>query len=285
MQKRKKKTFWKNIRFKYKVSIINENTLEEITNLKISKLNGLSILLFTSFVIFLTSSCLIIFTPLRNYLPGYVNSEIRSQIVSNKIYTDSISEVIRKQSVYINNIKDILSDKIDIDTVNTIESSKLYKKDTLINRTKRENDFRKKYEDIEKYNLTNITANQTELTGLNFFRPIKGIIINTFNPSNRHYGIDVSVEQNDNILSILDGTIILCNYTGDFGYCIIIQHSNNIISIYKHCGNVLKKTGDLVKAGEAIALTNNKSEKNIKHLHFELWYKGKAIDPNKYIVF
>lgn len=285
MQRKKNKTFWKNIRFKYKVSIINENTLEEITNLKISKLNGLSIILFTSFVIFLISSCIIIFTPLRNYLPGYVNSEIRSQIVYNKIYTDSISDIIRKQSIYINNIKDILSDKVNIDTVSTTESSNVYKKDTLINRTQREDDFRKKYEDTEKYNLTNITANQTELTGLNFFRPIRGIVINTFNPSNKHYGIDVSVEQNDNILSILDGTIIFCNYTGDFGYCIAIQHSNNIISIYKHCGNVLKQTGEMVKAGEAIALTNNKSERNIKHLHFELWYKGKAIDPNKYIVF
>ena len=70
------------------------------------------------------------------------------------------------------------------------------------------------------------------------------------------------------------------------GYVIQVQHSQNLVSVYKHCGSLLKKEGDIVKAGEAIALVGNTGEKTTgPHLHFEIWNRGRALDPAKYIVF
>lgn len=75
-KKKRSRAFWKNFKFKYKVTIVNENTLEEIVGLRVSKLNGLSVLLCVWQVLFLIAACIIAFTPLRNYLPGYMNSEV-----------------------------------------------------------------------------------------------------------------------------------------------------------------------------------------------------------------
>ena len=90
VKKKRHKAFWSNIKFKYKLTIINENTLEEVVGLRVSKLNGISVLLSVLTVLFLVASVIIAFTPLRNYLPGYMNSEIRAQVVENALRVDSL---------------------------------------------------------------------------------------------------------------------------------------------------------------------------------------------------
>lgn len=281
MQRKKRKVFWRNFRFKYKVSIINENTLEEVFGIHISKLNGLSVVLVSAFVIFAISSCIIIFTPLRFYLPGYVNSELRSQIVANSIATDTLFEKIRKQDAYINNVKSILGGNIAIDSVTTLDTFPPNKQDTLLTASEKEIIFRKQYEEAEKYNLTNTEAIKSGLSGVNFIRPTRGIIISQFKPTELHFGVDISADENENVLSVLDGTVIFSNYTAQWEYVVAIQHANGIISMYKHCDAPFKQIGEKVRSGEAIALTNKKS----KHIHFELWFNGQAIDPKKYIAF
>ena len=104
-KRRRSKAFWKNFKFKYKLTIVNENTLEEIVGLRVSKLNGLSVLLCVLAVLFLIASCIITFTPLRNYLPGYMNSEVRTQIVDNALRVDSLQQVLNKQNLYIMNLQ------------------------------------------------------------------------------------------------------------------------------------------------------------------------------------
>ena len=107
MPRKRSKAFWNNFKFKYKLTIINENTLEEIVGLRVSKLNGLSVLLSVLAVLFLIAACIIAFTPLRNYLPGYMNSEVRSQIVDNALRVDSLQELLNRQNLYILYVHDV----------------------------------------------------------------------------------------------------------------------------------------------------------------------------------
>ena len=128
--------------------------------------------------------------------------------------------------------------------------------------------------------------NAPAVTGLIFFRPTRGMISSEFDAAKKHYGIDIAASPNESVLATLDGTVMLATYTADTGYVIQVQHGQNLVSIYKHCGSLLKKVGDTVKAGEAIALVGNTGEKTTgPHLHFEIWNRGRALDPSKYIVF
>ena len=284
--KNKRKSFWKNFKFKYKLTITNENTMEEIVGIHVSKLNGVSVLLFAVTVIFLITSVIIAFTPLRNYLPGYMNSEVREQVVLNALRADSLQWVLERQRMYIMNIQDIISGNVKVDSVHSIDSLTVTRTEELVERTQAEDDFRKQYEETERYNLTTID-NAPVMSGLIFFRPTRGMVSSDFDANKQHYGIDIAANPNESVLATLDGTVILATYTADTGYVIQVQHAQNLVSVYKHCGSLLKKVGDTVKAGEAIALVGKTGEKTTggPHLHFELWNKGRALDPSKYIVF
>ena len=283
--KNKRKAFWKNFKFKYKLTIINENTLEEIVGIHVSKLNGVSVLLSAVTVIFLIASLIIVFTPLRNYLPGYMNTEIREQVVTNALRADSLQWLLDRQRMYIMNIQDIISGNIKVDSVYSIDSLMEARTEELMERTQAEEEFRKQYEETERYNLTTID-NAQAVTGLIFFRPTRGMVSSEFDANQKHFGIDIAASPNESVLATLDGTVILATYTADTGYVIQVQHSQNLMSVYKHCGSLLKKVGDSVKAGEAIALVGNTGEKTTgPHLHFEIWNRGRALDPSKYIVF
>lgn len=284
-KKRRSKAFWNNFKFKYKLTVINENTLEEIVGLRVSKLNGLSVLLTVLAILFLIAACIIAFTPLRNYLPGYMNSEVRGQIVNNALRVDSLQQILDKQNLYIMNIQDIFSGKVQIDSVQTLDSLTAARHDTLMERTKREEEFRRQYEETEKYNLTTI-ASQPDVNGLIFYRPTRGMVSDHFNAEKKHFGTDIAANPNESVLATMDGTVILSTYTAETGYLIAVQHNQDFISVYKHCGSLLKKEGERVKGGEAIALVGNSGTLSTgPHLHFELWYKGRPVNSEKYIVY
>ncbi|MDR0939036.1 MAG: M23 family metallopeptidase [Mediterranea sp.] len=281
----RRRLFWKNFKFKYKITIINENTLEEVAGLRVSKMNGLSVLLTLLAVLFLVAACIIAFTPLRNYLPGYMNSEVRMQIVKNDLTVDSLREVMNRQHLYIMNIQDIFSGKVRIDSVRTLDSLTTARADTLMERTRREEEFRHQYEEREKYNLTSISS-QPDINGLLLYRPTRGLVVTKFDEERQRYGTDIAASPNESVLATMDGTVVVSTYTADTGYLIAVQHNQDLLSLYKYCGPLLKNVGDRVKGGEAIAVVaSGTAEGNAPHLHFELWFKGHPVNSEKYIVY
>jgi murein DD-endopeptidase MepM/ murein hydrolase activator NlpD len=119
-----------------------------------------------------------------------------------------------------------------------------------------------------------------------FFPPLRGIVTTTFDRSEGHYGIDVVTKADAAVKSCLDGTVTLASWTTDAGHVIQVQHRYNLVSLYKHNSTLLRKVGDRVKAGEAIAIVGNSGELTTgPHLHFELWLNGEPVDPQAYMVF
>ena len=283
----KLKTIWQDIKFKYRLTITNENTLEEVAGVHVSKLNVISLLLFVLFVTFTVVSAFITYTPLRNYMPGYMNSEIREQVVLNALRADSLEMLIDRQSLYIMNIQDIFFGRVKPDTIQSMDSLTQIRQDTLMERTQREAEFRRQYEEAEKYNLNSLNATN-ESAGLIFHRPTRGMISTPFNADAhvRHLGTDIVATRGESVLATLDGTVILSAYTAESGYVIAVQHSRDFVSFYKHCGTLLKHEGESVVGGEAIAIVGmTGQEVTGPHLHFELWHKGRPVNPELYVVF
>ena len=82
--------------------------------------------------------------------------------------------------------------------------------------------------------------------------------------------------------------MILSDYTSNEGFTIVVQHRENMASVYRNCYRLLKSVGDRVIAGDAIGTLRNVTDTTgIKrdYLHFELWHRGKPLDPNVYIAF
>ncbi|MEZ7954822.1 MAG: M23 family metallopeptidase, partial [Bacteroidales bacterium] len=138
----------------------------------------------------------------------------------------------------------------------------------------------------EQFNVGSPSNRVNQIEGLHFFPPVKGIVSDGFNLATNHPYIDIAAPANSVVSAVLDGTVIMATWTDETGFTIQIQHSNDLISIYKHNSKLLKRTGDKVKAGTAISLVGSTGTLTTgAHLHFELWYKGVAVDPAKYINF
>ena len=124
------------------------------------------------------------------------------------------------------------------------------------------------------------------MTDAIFYRPVRGMLAHDFNPDDRHFGVDIAAGADESILATLDGTVIFSGYTADAGHVIALQHGSNLVSVYKHCGSLLKSLGDKVAAGEVIALVGRPDgTTGGPHLHFELWHRGQVLNPAQFIVF
>lgn len=287
-QKKRKhqKSFWHRIRFKYKLSFFNEATLEEVWSFRLSQLSAFVVMAVFAFFLIAVTSFIIIITPIRNYLPGYLDVEVRKEIVQNALKADSLERMIAVQTLYLKNVAGILSGTMPLDSIRTIDSLAHADANYEIPRGKVESDFVKKFEEEEKYNLTVLTPSEIISDNIFFYKPVSGVISAHYEAENRHYGVDLVAAARESVLSTLDGTVVFTGFDANYGNVIQIQHKNGFLSIYKHNELLLKEAGDQVVAGEAIALVGNTGKLSTgPHLHFELWYKGAPVNPEEYIAF
>lgn len=232
------------------------------------------------------TAALLFFTPLKALMPGYVSPDVRRQIVESSLRIDSLSHAMQRHQLYVMNIKDILRGEVKMDSVNTIDSLTILRSEDLMERTEREKEFSRKYEEIEKYNLTSHTLRYSEIEALHFYPPMRGMLTTAYAPSELHFGIDVSATNDRNVCAVLDGTILMSGYTAQNGYVIVMQHADNLVTMYKHLSTILKSKGEKVKAGEVLGIAGLQDEnKNNPYLHFEVWHKGVSLDPTRYISF
>lgn len=279
------KRFGEFLNNKYRLVILNDNTFGEKISLRLSPL-GIIIGIFAITIIMTTLVIsLVAFTPFREYIPGYGTVAERKQILKLSQKADSMEQTIEARALYMNSILNVLNEKFETKTEKP-------KKDTTgkyanVNTKPSEIDLEFRT-DIEQNKTTSI-ATKTKYKGLSeivFFTPATGIITTSFNLTENHFGIDIVTKPDETVKSTLDGTIIFSGFSAEDGNIVQIQHNNNLTSIYKHNSTLLKKTGDRIKAGEAISVVGNTGEKSKgPHLHFELWFDGQPINPQDFVAF
>ncbi len=285
-RKPNKKSFWHRIRFKYKLSFFNEGTLEEVWSFRLSQLSAFAMLALFALLLIAFTSFIIIKTPIRNYLPGYLDIEVRKEIVQNALRADSLERMIQVQNLYLKNVSGILSGTMPVDSIRDIDSLARTNPDYEIPRSTEEMAFVKDFEEAEKYNLTVLNPNQVPTEGIFFYKPVAGVVSSHYDANQKHYGVDLVAAPKESVLSTLDGTVVFSGFDPNYGNVIQVQHKNGFLSIYKHNELLLKEVGDRVVAGEAIALVGNTGKLSTgPHLHFELWYKGNTVNPEEYIAF
>ena len=202
---------------------------------------------------------------------------------------DSLAYLSNANAVYLNNLKNIINGNIK--DANLAKPKDLTKASDSIKLNQKiseeEKELRKLIESEGKFDLeADNGINQTGIASYTFFSPLKGKVTDPFNAQKQHHGVDITSRKNETIKATLEGTVIFSNFTSETGYVIGIQHSNNLISFYKHCSVLLKKVGSFVQTGEVIAIVGDSGEYTTgPHLHFELWFNGIAVDPQNYMTF
>jgi len=282
--------FRKKLHDKYRLVIMNDSTFERKISFRLTRMNVFVVMGAAVMLLIVATTFIIAYTPLREYIPGYGDVNMQRELYHLTLKTDSMEKEIIRRELYLKNIRYIIEgrDFPQPDMKKPSDTSIHQYKNLNFNISPEDSALRNDIESIDKYNLSfsSGTHSDNSISNFFFFTPIKGMVVNGFNPAKGHYGIDIAANQNDAVKATLDGTVIFTGWTLETGYIISIQHSNNIISVYKHNSTLLKKTGDYVKAGDPIAIVGNTGELTTgPHLHFELWHNGTAANPKEFMSF
>lgn len=286
MSKKEQQKIKKKLLDKFRLVILNENTFEERLSIKLTRLNVFVIVTLSGILLVIFTILFIAYTPLKEYIPGYSSTALKSQATKLSFKTDSLQRVLTVNERYYSSIKQVLRGEVELENLNKdsiINAAQLEISQFNLSPTKEDSVLRAKVEKEDKYNLF---ESATSVTNFVLFPPVTGTISEPYNVEEKHYAVDVIVAKNTPVKATADGVVIFAEWTVSTGHVIILEHSYGLISVYKHNATITKLQADLVKAGEVIATSGNTGELSTgPHLHFELWSDGYPINPTNFIDF
>lgn len=264
---------------RFRLSLVDDMTHRKLWVVHFTKGGFLVRVISAIVVLFAIVYALLAYTPLRTSIPGYPDAHTKRAAIQNAIRIDSLENVISRWELYSENILRVIEGEapLPVDSVIRLADAAASEGRDAAFLAQRDSALRDLVNREEQFGVTDREERVLPIEGLHFFTPLKGIVSQGFE-SVLHPYIEVTAPANSVVMSALEGTVVFDGWNDESGYTIAIQHSGDLVTVYKHNQKLLRKTGDRVSAGTSIALAGDR-------LHFELWYRGEAMDPAKYIVF
>jgi murein DD-endopeptidase MepM/ murein hydrolase activator NlpD len=269
--------------------IRNEENLSEKSTLAFTYAKVLVFSVVVFVVLFVVSLFLAETLLAKWFDPRHAQLEANKQLFTLATKVDSLALEVDRKDKFIQNFQRILSGDTAsefVDPAQNLAGERPVKIVGTMNAAQSDSVFRKEFEKSQLASVALTSNKYRELQQTFFFTPITGFISDHYDVKKGHFGIDVVAKKNEPVKCIADGTVIIRDWTQDSGYVIAIQHTGNLISIYKHNAELLKKVGTFVNAGEIISIVGNSGEMTDgPHLHFELWYNGSSLNPEEFVTF
>ncbi|UZR95050.1 M23 family metallopeptidase [Chondrinema litorale] len=286
MKQKKKLSNWLSSRFL--LIIRHEENFAEKATIKFSYVK-LFLVIGGIFVLFSGLSFLLVTTVLSKWFDPRIDYvKMNSTLIEMQENIDSLMVQMEIKEKSLTNFRNVLTGNVDFVVFeNPVEDDSVTQNaEENAELAKVESDFRKQFEESDYDQLNFINNAKSDLQQLFFFTPIDGVISRKYSISEGHYGLDIVARKNEPVKAVSDGTVLISSWTQDSGHVIAVQHKHQLISFYKHNSARLKNVGDVVKAGDIIAIIGNSGElTDGPHLHFELWYDGNAVNPEDFMTF
>lgn len=281
------------IKHKHRFVVMDTDTFKEKFSFQLSGINLFVTIGITVIVLIVLTTVLIAFTPLREMIPGYTDTEMVEQTYENAHKVDSLEAELANQEWMVATIQAILSgqkvspefDSVRNDTTASLQQiAKAYRhsmEDSLLRLEVEQED--NQYQ-VKVANRQSTSPAEAPTVAHLFFAPIKGNIIAGFDAN--HPGVDIAGSASKPVTSAYRGTVVFAGFTTEEGHVIVLQHPGNVLTVYKNNSSLIKRRGDAVRAGEPIAYTGTTGRRELgPHLHFEIWVGGVPVNPEEYISF
>ena len=282
----RRKRIKKKLLSRYRLVILNEETFEEQLYFRLTRLNVIIISTFIFTLLFTGTIAVVSYTPIKEYIPGYASNKMRKQSAENAFKIDSLFNAYRQSNQQLSAIRKVLTGEVDIEE---LKGDSLYLENqnslnrVISKRSEQDSLLRSLVEQEDKYSVALTSNSKVDFV---LYPPATGSLSQAFDPVNKHYAVDVVLNENAPIKAVAEGTVIFSEWTADTGYVIIIEHPYGLLSAYKHNAVLSKTQGETVATGEVIATAGNTGEYSTGyHLHFELWSDGFPMNPENFIDF
>jgi len=271
----------------YRLVLRKDETLEEVGSYRLTLLN-IYILLSTLVIVAMGLMAVVIFfTPLKRLVPGYAEPSQHPEYIRLSKKMAALDEELTSYKLYYEHFNKLIRQPDSISAPKVAYTSRVVpgKSEKTSGSVKASSNEPKRADNpIASISSSGSILNLADYRYL--MPPISGVISSGFDAKTEHIGVDILAPHNTPVKAIWDGHVITADWTLETGYTIGIQHSNDMVSFYKHNATLLKRSGAFVRAGEAVAIIGNTGKMTTgPHLHFELWLQGKPVDPTKYIDF
>ncbi len=292
---------WKRFRAKskdeYQLVIRDVKSYREVSTYNLTPLNIYVAVSAAIFLIAIAVFFLIAYTPLRQYIPGYGDIVQRREMNEMERLIEEMSDQLDAQALYIKNLThNIYGEVVTSDELEEASSSSDSVSAEPVPLSESEIRLRREMSlarvgDASRTGgvaggIPSPGSSEIPLAQIFLVTPVNGEISAGYNPSENHFGVDILAPQNTPIKAVRDGVVFISEFTSSNGNVIGVQHDNNLMTFYKHNSQLLKKVGEQVQAGEAVAIIGNTGRLSSgPHLHFELWHKGAVVDPTEYLRF
>ena len=270
---------------RYRLVILNEETFEEMLYFRLTRLNVIIVSTFLFSLLFTGTIMMVAYTPIKEYMPGYASTTMKKQAAKNAARLDSLTTAYIQSNNQLQSIRKVLGGEINFQELKerkALDSTSFIVRE-LPRRTTEDSILRALVEREDKYNVILNTESSVDFM---LFPHAKGSLSQHYDPANKHYAVDIVLNEKDPVKAVADGTVVFSEWTADTGYVIIIEHPFGLLSVYKHNSSLNKTQGESVMAGEVIASAGNTGEFSTGwHLHFELWSDGYPMNPENFIDF
>lgn len=271
----------------YRLTLLDANTHERKWSLRFTRTQMTVGVISAVVVVMVGFFCLVAYTPIRTFIPGYPDANSRRQAVQNVLRIDSLETRILQWELYTENLRRVVAGEAPIRLDTLIIGSQgsravsdahyLAIRDSLLR------------QDVTEEEQFGVSAGSRRsnlpIEALSFYTPVKGVVSKGYERV-QHPWVDVTAPVGSTVMAVLDGTVVYTSWEQESGYTLILQHGSDLLSVYKNNQKVLHRSGDVVKAGTPVGmLAPSSSLTKGDHLHFELWYKGASVDPSLYIKF
>ncbi len=285
----------------YTVLVMDEEGMEQPRPYRVRPKRLLMWWTGTALALALALLSLVIFTPLREWIPGYGTAEMQRSARLNALRLAAMQDSLAMQQQYMRQLRNLMLGQIDSSLVRderapepTLAVSGELAEVAADPLSEDWTDHEQPALSLERLPAAETppvtpvsTAGERYLTRLRFpvLPPVNGFLTRGFDARTGHYAIDLAVEEGSVVRAVGDGHVIFADWTHEGGFTLAIQHADGYVSVYKHNQRLLKRVGDRVRDREAIALSGNSGEITTgPHLHFELWHNGLAQDPRLYFL-
>lgn len=274
--------FLKNLRNKHRLSLKDQHSGSEVWYMYISPLNAFAGFLALILILFVVISITVAYTPVLDLIPGYPGNKSRKIIIENILRLDSMERELLSMKEYSDNVSLIMEGKTPV-MRNLNEQVDSLRDRTLISPSAEDSILRAEMESSGIYGL-NIGGSRRSLReSLELTLPVDGVVSERFDPKNGILGTGITITAHQPVAAVEGGTVIADTRTDSEGHVVMIQHPNNLISVYRRMGQVIASPGARVKAGEIIGYTMDNSATG--NFFLELWTNGNPVDPEGFIAF
>lgn len=283
------KAWWRGLFRKRRFNMLNATDNSEEWHIHLSPASifaGAVAVVLTLFILILS---LVAYSPILEFLPGYRIEADRSRenLIQNIIRLDSMERMMNDMLTYNENIGLIMEGKTPVARTLPASDSLRTSNKVLVMPSPEDSILRAQMEGDGPYSLAGDEGSSRRKVreSIQLMTPIEGIITEGFDIAAGRFGVKIAAAAGDRVAAVDGGTVVQSLWTPENGYTVILQHAQNLLSIYRNLSRSLVATGQTLRPGEIIGYNAEAENGEVRLFQFELWSNGKPVDPESYIVF